>query len=309
MYILIVNPEAGNGKAQSFFRKIQNDPLYKRANCRSFFTEGEGHAEKLARQVAEIHKETLIAVIVVGGDGTLHEVVNGMTNYPMIPISFIPAGSGNDFARGIQLKERGIKLFHKYIKSPRKSSVRLGRFTIHQRSRNGQRVFLNSIGFGLDGEVVATANQQKNRYWTRKLHLSKLIYSLALIRAIKNAKPIQFELTIDGKLYPVQEAMMVTITNHPFYGGGMKIAPKANIKKPTFYVMVVEPIKKKKLLAMFCSVFLGQHIRMKEVREVKASSVEIHASEGMSFQVDGQSGKCFKCKIEKAEITTTFYVD
>jgi diacylglycerol kinase (ATP) len=308
MYIMIVNPVAGNGKAEALFRKIQSDPLYKKANCRSFFTEGEGHAEKLARQVAEIHKETMIAVIVIGGDGTLHEVVNGMANYPKIPVCFIPAGSGNDFARGVRLKDRGIKLFHKYIKRPRQI-VRLGKYTTNHRSKKGQRIFLNSIGFGLDGEVVATANQQKNRCWARKLHLAKLAYSFALLRTIKRAKPIKFKLILDGKPYPVQEAMMVTITNHPFYGGGMKIAPKANIKTPTFYVLLVEPIKKKKLLAMFFSVFLGQHIRMNEVRQVKASCVEIQATKQIPFQVDGQSGKCYECKIEKAEISTTFYVD
>lgn len=309
MYTMIVNPEAGNGKAQLLFRKIQKDPLYNKANCRSFFTEREGHAEKLARQVVEIHKETITAVIVIGGDGTLHEVVNGMINYPMIPISFIPAGSGNDFARGVRVKERGIKLFHNYIKRPGQFSVRLGRYTSHQQSRNGQRVFLNSIGFGLDGQVVETANNHKNRYWARKLHMSKLIYPLALFRTIRRARPFQFELILDGKLYPLQEAMMVTITNHPYYGGGMKIAPKAHIKNSTFDVMLVEPIKKKKLLAMFFSVFLGQHIRMKEVRQVKASRVEIRASERIPYQVDGQSGKCYECKIEKAGISTTFYVD
>ncbi|SFJ10482.1 lipid kinase, YegS/Rv2252/BmrU family [Halobacillus dabanensis] len=309
MYIVIVNPEAGNGKAQVLFRKIQKDPLYNKANCRSFFTEGEGHAEKLARQVVEIHKETITAVVVIGGDGTLHEVVNGIINYPRIPISLIPAGSGNDFARGIRLKERGIKLFQKYIKRPEQFSVRLGRYLPRQQSKNRQRAFLNSIGFGLDGLVVETANNQKNRYWARKLRISKLTYSLALFRTIRRARPFQFELILDGKLYPVQEAMMVTITNHPYYGGGMKIAPKANIKNPAFYIMLVEPIKKKKLLALFFSVFLGQHIRMKEVRQVKASRVSIRSFERIPYQVDGQSGKCYDCKIEKAGISTTFYVD
>ncbi|WLR45978.1 diacylglycerol kinase family lipid kinase [Halobacillus litoralis] len=309
MYIMIVNPEAGNGKAMSLFRRIQNEPLYKKENCRSFLTEEAGHAESLALQVTKIHHESLKGIIVLGGDGTLHEVVNGIRNYPETPVCFIPAGSGNDFVRGISLKKRGLKLFRSYVRSPKKSKVFLANYSLNQRQKHGRRTFMNSIGFGLDGVVAATANQQKYRSWTRRLHLTKLTYPLALLRSISKAEPVHFNLFLDGKQLNMHQAMMVTITNHPYYGGGMKIAPKSKINSKEMSILVVKPISKKKLLAMFISVFFGLHTKMKEVEEWKASSVHIRSEQPLPFQVDGQSGSCFDCSIKKAETSTTFYSD
>lgn len=309
MYIMIVNPVAGNGKAMSLFRRIQKEPLYKKENCRSFLTEETGHAERLALQVTKIHHESLKGIIVLGGDGTLHEVVNGIRNYSETPVCFIPAGSGNDFARGMSLKKRGLKLFRSFVRNPKKSKVYLANYSLNNRKKNGRRTFMNSIGFGLDGVVVAAANQQEYRLWTKRLHITKLTYPLALLRSISKAKPIQFELSLDGKQMNIHQAMMVTITNHPYYGGGMKIAPKANINSKGLSILVVKPISKKKLLAMFISVFFGLHTKMKEVEEWKASSVHISSGQPLPFQVDGQNGSCCDCSIKKAETSTTFYLD
>ncbi|MBX0359084.1 diacylglycerol kinase family protein [Halobacillus sp. Nhm2S1] len=309
MYIMIVNPAAGNGKAMNLFRRIQKEPLYKKENCRSFLTQEPGHAERLALQVTKIHRETLKGIIVLGGDGTLHEVVNGIRHYSETPVCFIPAGSGNDFARGLTLKKGGLKLFRSYVRNPKKKKVLLSDYILNQRQKQGRRTFINSIGFGLDGLVVAAANQPKYRSWTRKFHITKLTYPFALLQSISKAKPIHFELFLDGKQININQAMMVTITNHSYYGGGMRIAPKAKINSKGLSILVVKPISKKKLLAMFVSVFFGLHTRMKEVEEWRASTVHISSEQPLPFQVDGQSGSCFDCSIKKAETSTTFYSD
>ncbi|GEN51752.1 diacylglycerol/lipid kinase family protein [Halobacillus faecis] len=309
MYIMIVNPAAGNGKAMNLFRRIQKETLYKKENCRSFLTQEPGHAERLALQVTKIHHETLKGIIVLGGDGTLHEVVNGIRHYSDTPVCFIPAGSGNDFARGLTLKKRGLKLFRSYVRNPKKKKVLLADYILNQRQKQGRRTFINSIGFGLDGLVVDAANEQKYRSWTRKFHITKLTYPFALLRSISKVKPIHFELFLDGKQINIHQAMMVTITNHSYYGGGMKIAPKAKINSKGLSILVVKPISKKKLLAMFVSVFFGLHTRMKEVEEWRASTVQISSEQPLPFQVDGQSGSCFDCSIKKAETSTTFYSD
>ncbi|MYL72685.1 YegS/Rv2252/BmrU family lipid kinase [Halobacillus litoralis] len=309
MYIMIVNPIAGNGQSINLFRRIQKEPLYKKKNCRSFLTEEPGHAERLALQVTKIHHESLEGIIVLGGDGTLHEVVNGIRNYPDTPLGFIPAGSGNDFARGLSLKNRGLKLFRSYVEKPMRSKVFLASYSLNQWQKKGSRTFMNSMGFGLDGVVVGEANQQKYRSWTKRLHITKLTYPLALLRSIAKTEPIHFELFLDGKKTNINKAMMVTITNHPYYGGGMKIAPKAKFNSKSLTILVVKPISKKKLMGMFVSVFFGLHTKMKEVEEWKASSVHISSGQPLPFQVDGQSGTCFDCSIKKAETSTTFYSD
>ncbi|QHT47459.1 diacylglycerol kinase family lipid kinase [Halobacillus sp. ACCC02827] len=298
MNIIIVNPVAGKGKAAKMYRRIQRDHSYKAENCRAFFTQEEGHAERIARQVTEIYQDTLSSIIVLGGDGTLHEVVNGARSYPSIPICFLPAGTGNDFARGLGLRERGLPLFRNMIRRPRIHQLRLGCYDLHGRKRNGTRLFLNSIGFGLDGRIAGRVTKSRNK-GNRRL-FSSLTYPAALLASIRNSAPITVDLDIDGVFYPGREIMMLTIANHPYFGGGMKIAPHADLTKGEFELLILDPISKRKLAVLFFSVFTGWHARIKEVHLIKAKRVKITSRAAVPFQVDGQAGETYTCTIEKA---------
>ncbi|ARI76760.1 diacylglycerol/lipid kinase family protein [Halobacillus mangrovi] len=307
MNIIIVNPKAGFGKAQKLIKKVQKDPLYKQKNCRAFFTEYAGHAEKIAEQVVQIHHETLSCILVIGGDGTLHEVINGTKTRPSLPIGFIPAGSGNDFGRGIGLKNKGVTLFRKMITHPKKLQCNQGVFVPNQRDQRGKRYFVNSIGFGFDGEIVALANRPLFRKWMRRLQLHKFTYTIALLQLLRRYNPISFELMLNGEVRKYSNAMMVTVTNHPYYGGGMKITPQMDIRNSGFQVLVIDEISKWKILALFLTVFLGLHTKLKEVRVYEAETVKISSLETLSYQVDGQSGECKECEIRKSGRKRTFF--
>ncbi|UOQ46107.1 diacylglycerol kinase family lipid kinase [Halobacillus salinarum] len=305
MYIIIVNPEAGQKSADKLFQKIQKEPLFKSKNCRSFYTSYKGHAEKLTRQLIEIHKEVLQCVIVIGGDGTFHEVINGLKENPEFPVAFIPAGSGNDFSRGISSSQDGVELFRSIVVTPQIIRVNHGSYRLQQSSRTGKRVFANSIGFGLDGKVVEVANNPLFRKWLRRFHLSSFRYIFALLKVLPKYKPIQVDLKIDGRKLSLGKASLLSITNHPFYGKGMKIAPGAHIMSPRFKVVLIKPLKKWKLLMFFLLVFTGQHTKLKEVSLMDAESVEVFSSSPLPYQADGQHGATFYCKIDKAEVPLT----
>ncbi|WP_052158868.1 diacylglycerol kinase family protein [Halobacillus sp. BBL2006] len=307
MNILIVNPKAGYGKAQKLFERLKKDPLYKQKNCRAFFTEYAGHAEKIAEQVVEIHHESLACIFVLGGDGTLHEVINGTKKRPSIPIAFVPAGSGNDFARGIGTRKKGVELFRKMITHPKIVHLHQGVFVPNQRYQRGSRYFANSIGFGLDGKIVSAANRPVFRKWMQRLYLQKFIYTLALLRLLKNYEPITVELQIDEKTMQFANAAMVTVTNHPYYGGGMKITPKMHIQHPGFHVLVIDSISKWKILGLFLTVFFGTHTKLKEVSVREAHTVKVSSEQPLPYQIDGQSGECMESDIKKSGTKRTFY--
>lgn len=297
MHIVIINPKAGYGKANEIFRTIQKDPLFKKENCRSFFTRQEGHAEKIAAQIAEIHHEHIKAVIVIGGDGTLHEVLNGLSQHSKIPVAVIPAGSGNDFARGIHLKLRGLHLFRKILKNPDHQHIYCGYYFLNGRHKYGRRYFLNNIGFGLDGAVVAIANQFVFRKWLRRFYLQRLLYPISLIRVVSRYNPITIELAVDKGRLIEENVTMVTIANHAYYGGGMKITPKANIRSSNFQLITISPISKWKLIGFFLTVFIGKHTIFKEVRVREASHIYVKSKQAIPFQVDGQGSQCYECEV------------
>src|SRR5690625_4006949 len=102
MYVFIINPIAGNGRAKQIFLQLTTSKIYKSLKSIHFYTEYQGHAEEIAYHISMTYKADLMGMIVVGEDGTLHEVVNGLTDQT-IPVSIIPSGSGNDFARGCSI--------------------------------------------------------------------------------------------------------------------------------------------------------------------------------------------------------------
>ncbi|MBM7554914.1 diacylglycerol/lipid kinase family protein [Thalassobacillus pellis] len=301
MHIIIINAAAGSGKAVKIFKSIQKDPSFKEKQCRSFLTEYRGHAEKIAAQVAEIYHEKIDSVMVIGGDGTLHEVMNGLNKYPGIPVAFLPAGSGNDFARGIGTKLRALSLFQSIIKSPKKKLFHPGIYQVNA-SKKAQRYFMNSLGFGIDAAVVRAAEQARYKYILGKLGIGSLRYALVFMQVLRSFVPMEVELEIDGRVLRYNRAFMVTVANHPYYGGGMKVAPHANASSRELGVIVVQDIPKWKTLLMFLTVYTGKHVWMKEVHQYKGNNITIRSNRPMLFQVDGETGKCQSCEMKKSHV-------
>ncbi|MBH0230197.1 diacylglycerol/lipid kinase family protein [Halobacillus yeomjeoni] len=301
MYIVIINPNAGSGKGKQLFEQLKEDELFKKKNCRTFLTEYDGHAERVAEQVAAIHHDVIKCVIVIGGDGTLYEVLNGLRKHSNITIGFIPVGTGNDFARGIGQSDKGVDLFRKLITSSDKKMIYTGKFSKRQSSHRRTRLFMNCIGFGLDGYVASYANRPSFRRWIKRFRVRPFTYPIALVVSLMNYKPIEMDMEIDGVKKSIKESMMVTISNSPYYGGGMNIAPGADITKPYFHVLIVGPISKWKLLFLFVTVFFGKHTIFKEVTQIKAKSVKISSPHPLVYQVDGHVGSCSECTIQTGE--------
>lgn len=225
MFIFIVNPIAGNGRARRVFSKIRKSKLYHQIEVTCFFTEYSGHAEEIARSIASQLRNRIKSVIVIGGDGTLHEVVNGLAAHSeKIPITFIPGGSGNDFARGFRVHKKPLDILQSIITKQKKTPYWLGTY---QTDHTSKRVFVNSIGFGFDAEVT----QRANRAWYKSVFnffgLGRFSYIVALIQTLHRFKPMKIELEMDGENKSLSNCWMVTIANHPYYGGGMKIIPDA----------------------------------------------------------------------------------
>lgn len=300
MYIFIINPVAGSGRAKKAFSKIQSSPLYKEIKSRYFLTKYSGHAEKIVSHlVKEQLNNNITAIIVIGGDGTLHEVVNGMGKRH-VPIAIIPSGSGNDFVRNFRVGRNTLAIFESIIKGKNDQSYWLGNY----QTKNGKkRYFVNSIGFGFDAEIARTANHSFYKKILNKLYLGKISYVIALIQVLSRFKPLNIEIEVNGRKRQIHDCWMVTITNHPYYGGGMKIIPNACIRPSVFPVLVIHSISKWQVLALFMTVFIGKHINFKEVELFEATELKITSTDKMYYQVDGETHMSKPCMITKQSET------
>ena len=288
LLFFIVNEKAANGRAQKVWKQVKKELEEKDINYRSFQTKYPKHAEELARQLCSLHKNTMEAIIVVGGDGTLHEVVNGLVDHPTVKIGFIPAGSGNDFSRGFQTPKSPLEALSFTMKKKQSSGKR---FDIGKVMVNGQRkkeYFVNNIGTGFDAEVCKLTNESKMKKYFNKIGLGSLAYVGAVMRLLFTYKLTNIIVEMDGRICRYEKVWFVTVSNQPFYGGGMKIAPKANPTDGCLDVTIVHNLSRLKLLFMFVTVFFGKHTGFKEVVQYKGKKVSIKSDDNMLVHADGE---------------------
>ncbi|MFS0751068.1 diacylglycerol/lipid kinase family protein [Oceanobacillus sp. 1P07AA] len=294
MFIFIVNPTAGEGRARYIFSLIQQMEQYRMmADKKVYFTDYPTHAEVITREILHEYKEKLKGLFIIGGDGTIHEVINGLDNV-LIPISFIPSGSGNDFAKGINLGND----VQQFLKPEAFNKPNDYWFSIYK--TNGfTRKMVNSLGFGFDAEIAERANSAKSKRYFNNLGIGKIIYLVSLVKVLRTYKPKRIQISIDGITRRLNDCWMLSVGNHPYYGGGLKILPHAKNNRDKIYGIIIHALPKWKVLLLFLSVIFGWHRYFKEVELFEADTVEILSDTLLCYQVDGQTDYSASCKIEK----------
>lgn len=295
MFIFIINPTAGNGRAKRTFKKVTKSKLYNSIISEVFFTKYPGHAEEIVASLLT-HNKKIKSLIVIGGDGTLHEVVNGLKD-KRIPLSFIPGGSGNDFARGCLINDRPIEILEQIIHGHRQIPYWIGEYKIG----NSRRSFVNSIGFGFDAQIAKEANESRYKRILNIFYLGLFTYLFALIRVLFTFKPMDIEIEVNNEKRTIKNCWMITISNHPYYGGGMKIIPDAKIQPTIFPLLIIHSIPKWKVFAFFITVFSGKHLLFKEVELIYTSKVKVSSKDGLFYHADGEVDMCKSCVITKQQ--------
>ncbi len=273
---LILNPIADMGRAW----KVANDlrPIvseYGHADWSG--TVYPGHAVELARQAALDGYEMVVAV---GGDGTVHEVVNGLMQAPAgkRPIlGVVPVGSGNDFAHSVHVPMKpDHALLHALRGEP--SSVDIGLLT----DENGRREYFdNTVGIGFDAVVTIRSH---------KLPIVRgfLMYLTAVIQTILlNHDPAHLKIHTDTETWE-QGTIMLTVCNGAREGGGFLVAPDANNSDGVLNYATVTQCSRLTMLRLVPEVMKGTHGRFKQVRLGECQQLSLTADRPLYIHADGE---------------------
>lgn len=295
MYIFIVNPIAGSGKGLKMYNRIVHDKRLESIRYDTYYTEFAGHAEQLTSQLlaendANKHKHW----VVFGGDGTLHEVLNGIGTHS-ITLSYACGGSGNDFARGTNISFNRERMVEDIFLQPSMQPYVLGNYE--------NRNFVNCVGFGFDAVVAHHTNRSPWKKQLNKWKLGKLIYIFQLLKQLMTYKPVELEVEVDGVVYSIQHCFLFTVNNHPYFGGGMKINPEAVNNPHEYSCIVVNEIAKWKVLFLFGTVFFGKHTKFKEVTILRGKNIHIRSKTPIIFQADGETNETTSCQINGERTT------
>jgi len=270
--LLIVNPIARHGKSGQLLPVIRR--LLHHLPHDIAVTDQMGHAFELAS-----HSSEYDLIVAAGGDGTVHEVLNGLMSIPKEKrpvLGVLPIGSGNDTCRTLgvpfDLSEAIMVLVTGHPKS----------FDIGV--CNGV-YFNNSFGAGFDAKVTAKAVELKTT--TRLSGIS--LYLAALLSVVsRDLHSYKMRVTFDEQ-YPIDtEKLIIAVTNGPTYGGGFRITPDSSPFDALFDVCTIDPLSLPQTLLRLPFVIFGKHVNMKPVQMSRHTSVLIESETPLPAQIDGE---------------------
>jgi diacylglycerol kinase family enzyme len=271
-------------------------------------------------------REGLDAILVFGGDGTVHRHLGGLAELGL-PVLVVPAGSGNDFARalGVLRVRDSFEAWRKFIsggknikvvdlgvitprdpnlstaaEAAREEGVETARLKARadttspewdldtRRLQRRPVLFSCAAGVGLDGEIARRANRLPR--WLR----SHGGYALSLPSALLGFRPVSLSLSVDRRsvdaecFAPDQSVLLAVFANTPFYGGGMNIAPRARMDDGLLDICVIRDMSKLKLMSVFPSVYFGQHLGFREVGYFPAAGARVETGRALDVYADGE---------------------
>ncbi|MGM0897335.1 MAG: diacylglycerol/lipid kinase family protein [Bacillota bacterium] len=274
--VFIINPKAGNGAALAKWRKFSGtiDFPYEQ-----FVTQSPGHAFQLVSQLKQQAHDHL--VIGFGGDGTMREIAAAAAGAEHLFVASVPAGSGNDFARTFSCFSSSVEI-RRFLECPAGLPTDIG-----QVDAIPERLFASSSGIGFDAAVARAVNHSRLKLWLNKLGLGKLAYLIFVVTTLFTFK--RFRLTVEsgGEVFSYGDVWLATVSNQPYFGGGMKISPHSSVHDGQLELTVVHGLPRLKLLAVFGTVFSGSHTKFPEVVQFSGKRFSLAVDRPVPRHVDG----------------------
>ena len=295
-HIFIINPSAGQGKAGKLIPQIRAAMEGMADPYTIYTTKAAGDAERFVRETCETGKE--VRFYICGGDGSLHEAVNGAKGFPQTEIGLFPVGTGNDFIRNFGKKQD----FMDVLSQVEGESVSCDVIDI-----NGRYV-VNMANIGFDCEVAAQVGK-----WKKKPLISgPAAYLISL--AAEFAKPMGKRMSFrwaDGTTM-AGRFLLCTLANGCFCGGGFCSSPKANLHDGLMDVGIVRMVPRRKFVGILPKYKTGTYLETKLAAEKvlyeKYRKLELAVAEPANISIDGEISRFTYLKAEMVQDAFRFII-
>ena len=274
-YLFIANPIAGKGKTKKLLDTIKNFLDKQNVNFELIETNGPNSISDLVKERGPF----FFRIIVIGGDGTIHELVNSEKVFDKI-LGVLPTGSGNDFALSLGLKKNLYRNLQ-VILEENILDVDIGYAEITEFSgKKFSFLFANSLGIGFDAEVAE---------FSRKISFLRGLFLYLISVFIILFKYKYRSLIIETPSLKISEPLfMISIGNGKTAGGGFKLTPLANPVDGLFDICIVKKISRLKVLRILPLAIFGKHISNKSVIYNKAKEIFITSDKPIYIHADGE---------------------
>jgi diacylglycerol kinase (ATP) len=277
---LVCNVTAGRGGVGKCLPEVQRLLTERNLDYEILRTEGRGHATLLTQEALARGRQLIVAV---GGDGTIHEVVNGLLadDKPVNPearMGVVAAGTGCDFIKTFGIPSSPSHAVV-HLDGDESFPIDIGKITFAEEEKQVVRYFANIAEVGLGARVVERAARLPR-------FLGPTVYFFAFWLTLARHRPAQVKVDLMTRIYDGSMNNMV-IANGQFFGGGMKIAPKA---APTDGVLdfQIEHAGKREAIAVMPKVYKGQHVPHPKILEAKRVEASIESESPLLIEADGE---------------------
>lgn len=306
MYHFIMNPKASSGKGMKVWKKIERilqkenieyeSHVLESAQATTEFvkklTGGEGcaatkecleRADSSEREVSDCH------IVVLGGDGTINAVLNGIVDFEHTILSCIRTGSGNDFARNVGVTKNVRKAMKHLLHTTEQLCLDYGEATYITERGTQTRRFAISNGVGYDADICEEVGRSRLKKILNWAKLGKLVYVAIGIKQIFTRKNSGAVVTLDHTEVKIPGLFFVVGMIHEKEGGGVPFCPNADATDGLLDVCLVKQMPKLKLLLAVIMVYMKQHYRFRDITAYRCKSMKVELDTPQWFHMDGET--------------------
>ena len=269
MYHIIVNPQGGKGKSLKALATVEETLKSKNIPYIVHKTEYPGHATEITR---ELSKAPDTVILMMGGDGSFNEILNGIEDFDNVTLGILPCGTGNDFVKASGHPANVKDALDVVLKN------NVGHLDYIQL---GDRRCLNVLGAGMDVDVLL-------KYAAMKAFHGKFKYYASLLYTLAHTRWHKLRFTLDDGEPMERSTFMIGIGNGKCIGGGMPICPNGIPDDGKLDVVIVNEMKKRRIPPMLLKFLKGKHVEDKTVEEFRTDRVIIEALDDSRFELDGE---------------------
>ena len=297
---IVANPVSGGGRARRHLPAIRAALAERAERLVILETTGPDDAARFGRSLALEGHDLVIAL---GGDGTVGSVADGLisardeTNAALPEFGFIAAGTGMDFRRNFSLPADPVKTALQLLARPARP-VDAGRVELCRADGSMiRRHFLNVASLGLSGTIAASVNAAKEK----GSRAGSLLYTLHSVREILRLAAHPMRVRVDDQPEITGPVAMLAVANGRWFGGGMKIAPLADITDGLLELALLSPENRLVLLWYLIQILAGGAGRGKGIRRARGRSITVSldgdsAENGLLFEMDGETAQAVSAR-------------
>jgi YegS/Rv2252/BmrU family lipid kinase len=291
--LVVVNPRSRGGAIRRRFASLEPRLRDFLGGFEVEWTRAPRDAERIAREGVRAGIER---IVVAGGDGTTSEIVSGLLDAQLgnyAEVAPLPLGTGGDMLRTLQVP-RQLDRALEGIAQGRSRKIDAGRVRYTDRDgRERTAYFLNVTSFGASGLITELVNRATKAFGGR------VSFLLGTLRGIARYQPEEVRIRVNGELVHDAPLVLGTAANGRFFGGGMRIAPRAEPTDGLFDVVVVPDFSKARLMRELPRIYRGTHLEVPEVSLHRGQYIEAEAPPGRVWvEIDGEPLGTLPVRIE-----------